>query len=104
MPATPASSRPHARRIPRRPAPPVQRRPQARMSLGRPGRHYLFIGGIQWLVAWGVMVALSHFGMGIGPANVPGRISGALRGHWAHGELTFAGEATAHGRPPLPRF
>src|SRR3546814_12108400 len=90
MPATPASGRPHARRFPRRPAPPVPRRPRARMSLGRQGRHYLFIGGIQWLVDWGVMVALSHFGMGIGPANVAGRISGALLGYWAHGKLTFA--------------
>src|SRR3546814_1494039 len=98
MPATPASGRPHARRFPRRPAPPVPRRPRARMSLGRQGRHYLFIGGIQWLVDWGVMVALSHFGMGIGPANVAGRISGALLGYWANGKLTFAGDDTAIGR------
>src|SRR3546814_1932579 len=74
------------------------------MSLGRQGRHYLFIGGIQWLVDWGVMVALSHFGMGIGPANVAGRISGALLGYWANGKLTFAGDDTAIGRTQLLRF
>src|SRR3546814_5813572 len=86
------------------PAEPVPRRPRARMSLGRQGRHYLFIGGIQWLVDWGVMVALSHFGMGIGPANVAGRISGALLGYWANGKLTFAGDDTAIGRTQLLRF
>src|SRR3546814_7429108 len=104
MPPTPAAGRPHARRLPRRPAPPVPRRPRARMSLGRQGRHYLFIGGIQWLVDWGVMVALSHFGMRIGPANVAGRISGALLGYWATGKLTFAGDDPAIGRTPLLRF
>ena len=74
------------------------------MSLGRQGRHYLIIGGIQWLVDWGVMVALSHFGMRIGPANVAGRISGALLGYWANGKLTFAGDDTAIGRTQLFRF
>ena len=32
------------------------------MSLGRHARHYLLIGGVQWLVDWGVMVLLSHYG------------------------------------------
>ena len=74
------------------------------MSLTRQSRHYLVIGGIQWLVDWGVMVALSHFGMRIGPANVAGRISGALLGYWANGKLTFAGDDTAIGRTQLLRF
>ncbi len=74
------------------------------MSLTRQGRHYLVIGGVQWLVDWGVMVALSHLGMRVGPANVLGRISGALLGYWANGKLTFAGEDTAVGRTQLMRF
>lgn len=74
------------------------------MSLGRQGRHYLLIGGIQWLVDWGVMVALSHFGMQIEPANIAGRICGALLGYWLNGKLTFAGEDTAIGRTQLQRF
>lgn len=74
------------------------------MSLSRQGRHYLVIGGIQWLVDWAVMVALSHFGMRVAPANVAGRISGALLGFWLNGKLTFAGEDTALGRPQLLRF
>ncbi|HVI58004.1 MAG TPA: GtrA family protein [Luteimonas sp.] len=74
------------------------------MSLTRQGRHYLLIGGIQWLVDWAVMVALSHFGMRVGPANVAGRVSGALLGYWLNGKLTFAGEDTAVGRTQLVRF
>lgn len=74
------------------------------MSLGRQGKHYLLIGGIQWLVDWGVMVGLSHLGMAIEPANIAGRISGALLGYWLNGKLTFAGDDTAVGRTQLRRF
>lgn len=74
------------------------------MSLTRQGRHYLLIGGLQWLVDWGVMVGLSHLGMLIEPANVAGRISGALLGYWLNGKLTFSGDDTAVGRTQLLRF
>jgi putative flippase GtrA len=74
------------------------------MSLTRQGRHYLLVGGVQWLLDWGVMVALSHFGMRVAPANVAGRVSGALLGYWLNGKLTFAGEDTAVGGQQLLRF
>ncbi|MGH8031704.1 MAG: GtrA family protein [Luteimonas sp.] len=74
------------------------------MSLRRQGRHYLLIGGVQWLLDWGMVVALSHFGLGIATANVVGRISGALLGYWLNGKLTFAGDDTAVGRTQLLRF
>lgn len=74
------------------------------MSLTRQTRHYLIIGGIQWLVDWGVMVAFSHLGMLVEPANIIGRISGALLGYWLNGKLTFAGDDTALGRTQLQRF
>ena len=74
------------------------------MSLGRHARHYLLIGGVQWLVDWGVMVLLSHFGMVIELANVLGRVAGALLGYWLNGKLTFAGDDTAIGRTQLFRF
>jgi len=74
------------------------------LSLTRQGRHYLMIGGIQWLVDWGVLVGLSHLGMLIEPANVAGRISGAVLGYWLNGKLTFAGDDTALGRTQLQRF
>jgi putative flippase GtrA len=74
------------------------------MSLGRHARHYAIIGGIQWLVDWGVMVGLTHLGMAVEPANVIGRISGALLGFWLNGRVTFAGEHTEVGRTQLQRF
>ena len=74
------------------------------MSLTRQGRHYLMIGGVQWLVDWGVVVALSHFGLGIAPSNVIGRICGAMLGYWLNGKVTFAGDDTAVGRRQLLRF
>jgi putative flippase GtrA len=74
------------------------------MSLGRQGRHYLVIGGVQWLLDWGVMVVLSHLGLRIGVANIIGRISGALIGFWLNGRITFAGDEHAIGRTQLLRF
>ncbi len=74
------------------------------MSLTRQGRHYLLIGGVQWLVDWGVMVVLSHYGLRIGVANVVGRISGALLGFWLNGKITFAGDEHKVGRTQLQRF
>jgi len=74
------------------------------MTLGRHARHYLLIGVLQWLVDWGVMVLLSHWGMLIEPANICGRIAGALLGYWLNGKLTFAGDDTAVGRTQLFRF
>lgn len=74
------------------------------MSLTRQGRHYLTIGLLQWLLDWGVMVGLSHMGMPVEPANVAGRISGALIGFWLNGRITFAGDETAIGRRQFARF
>ena len=74
------------------------------MSLTRQTRHYLLIGGVQWLVDWGVMVALSHWAMPIEPANILGRVSGAARGDWLNGAITFAGEDTTLGPVQFSRF
>lgn len=74
------------------------------MSLTRQGRHYLVIGVIQWLLDWGVMVGLSHLGLPVEPANIAGRISGALLGFWLNGRITFAGDDTRIGRRQFGRF
>lgn len=74
------------------------------MSLTRQGGHYLAIGIAQWLLDWGVMVGLSHFGLPVTVANVAGRVSGASLGFWANGRFTFASEQTAVGRRQLVRF
>jgi len=74
------------------------------MSVLRQGRYYLLIGVLQWLLDWGVMVGLSHAGMLVEPANVAGRISGALLGFWLNGRITFTGDEHHLGRKPLLRF
>lgn len=74
------------------------------MSLTRQGSSYFVIGGIQWLVDWGVMVALSHFGLRIGMANIAGRVCGALLGFWLNGKITFKGDEHVIGRRQLLRF
>lgn len=74
------------------------------MSVLRQGRHYLLIGILQWALDWGVMVGLTHAGMTIEPANVIGRISGALLGFWLNGRITFAGDHHRMGRKQFLRF
>jgi len=74
------------------------------MSMLRQGRHYLGIGILQWLLDWGVMVGLSHLGLGIPLANVIGRISGALLGYWLNGRFTFASDVHQLGRKQFARF
>ena len=74
------------------------------MSLSRQSRAYLTIGLVQWLVDWAVVVALSHAGMLIEPANVVGRVAGAMLGFWMNGRFTFNGEETALGGTQLKRF
>lgn len=74
------------------------------MSLKRQSRHYLAIGIVQWLLDWGVMVGLSHLGLPVEPANIAGRVSGALLGFWLNGRITFAGDDTKVGRRQFARF
>jgi putative flippase GtrA len=74
------------------------------MTLGRHARGYLIIGGVQWLVDWGVMVLLSHWGMVVELANILGRVAGALLGYWLNGKFTFAADHTQVGRKQLVRF
>ena len=74
------------------------------MSVLRQGRFYLLIGILQWLLDWGVTVGLSHGGLAIEPANVLGRISGALLGFWLNGRFTFSGDEHHMGRKQFARF
>ncbi len=74
------------------------------MSLARQSRHYLLIGGVQWLVDWAVMVLISHLGAMVEVANICGRISGAMLGFWLNGKITFSSDDTQVGRKQLQRF
>ena len=74
------------------------------MSLLRQGSHYIAIGLLQYVVDWGAMVALSHFGVPVEIANVAGRVSGAVLGFWLNGRITFANETGRLGPQQLRRF
>ena len=74
------------------------------MSLRRQGSRYLVVGGLQWLLDWAVMVALSHLGMAVAAANVSGRVSGALLGYWLNGKVTFADGGVVLGPTQFRRF
>lgn len=74
------------------------------MSLRRHALSYAAIGALQWLVEYGLMLALSEWVMAVEPANVIGRIAGAILGFWLNGKWTFAGEDTHVGRHAALRF
>jgi putative flippase GtrA len=74
------------------------------MGLKRQGGSYLLIGGLQWLLDWAVMVALSQAGLPVRQANVVGRICGALMGFWLNGRFTFGADGHGPNRAQLLRF
>lgn len=74
------------------------------MSLRRHFGAYTVVGGIQLAVDWAITVALSHFGLRIGAANVIGRVSGALLGYWLNGRYTFADAQHRLGRAQFVRY
>lgn len=74
------------------------------MNLLRQGRYFVGIGLLQWLVDWGVMVTLSHFGLAIVYANLAGRVSGALLGFSLNGRITFARDGATPGWRQFRRY
>ncbi len=73
-------------------------------TLIRQGGSYSMIGLLQLLVDWAMFVTLTASGLAVEPANVVGRVSGAMLGFWLNGRFTFAGEDTAVGRRQFARF
>ena len=74
------------------------------MSLRRHLGGYAAIGLLQWLVEYLLMLALSQWVMAVEPANVIGRVAGAMLGFWLNGKWTFAGDGTHVGRHAAARF
>jgi len=74
------------------------------MTLRRQTRTFALIGGLQWVVDWLVMVALSGSGIPVAAANITGRICGASLGFWLNGRFTFASPDTTLGHTQLARF
>lgn len=61
---------------------------------------YGLMGGLQLLADWLCFVALTFAGMDVVPANIIGRIVGAVLGFWLNGRHTFA---DSQSRPSLGR-
>lgn len=74
------------------------------MTLRRHAASYTVIGILQWLVEYGLMLALSQWVMPVEPANVIGRLAGACLGFWLNGKWTFASDQTHVGRHAAARF
>ena len=74
------------------------------MSLRRHLGSYAAFGLLQWLVEYGLMLALSEWMMPVEPANVIGRLAGATLGFWLNGKWTFASDDTHMGRRAALRF
>lgn len=76
----------------------------SRSTFLRQGGSYFAIGLLQLFVDWAMFVLLSALGLAVEPANVAGRVTGAMLGFWLNGRFTFAGEDTAVGRRQFARF
>ncbi|HWS77481.1 MAG TPA: GtrA family protein [Thermomonas sp.] len=74
------------------------------MTLRRHASFYAAIGLLQWVVEYGLMLALSEWVMPVEPANVIGRLAGACLGFWLNGKWTFASDDTHVGRHAAMRF
>ena len=65
------------------------------MSMLRQGGTFMLVGAFQLLLDWGVFVGATALGVEPAPANIAGRIVGAVLGFWLNGRLTFAQDGTA---------
>jgi len=69
------------------------------MSIARQGVSFLVVGCCLIVLDWAVFVVLTALGVMPVPANIAGRLGGALVGFWANGWITFS----VPGSPRLGR-
>lgn len=74
------------------------------MTLKRHLSRYAVSGLLQWVLEYALVLALSQWLLPIAPANVIGRICGALFGFWLNGRWTFALPGQRPGSRALARF
>lgn len=74
------------------------------MSLARQGVSFLVVGCCLILLDWAAFVGLTAVGVPAVPANIAGRIVGALVGFWANGRITFARDGARLGRRRFSRY
>ncbi len=67
------------------------------MSTLKEGARFIAVGIAQVLLDSGIYIALTSIGIATPPANLCGRISGAVIGFWLNGKITFA----HHQQPQL---
>lgn len=60
------------------------------MSLFKQGPRYVAVGIAQLALDWALLVTLTATGIPVAPANLAGRVGGALLGFWLNGRWTFA--------------
>lgn len=60
------------------------------MNIARQGASFLIVGCCLIVLDWAVFVVLTALGAMPVPANIAGRVAGALVGFWANGRITFA--------------
>ena len=64
--------------------------PAPRRTLLRQGGSFVLVGLLQLLLDLSLIVARTARGMAAAPANLAGRVAGALLGFWLNGRVTFA--------------
>jgi len=69
------------------------------VSIARQGVSFLVVGCCLIVLDWAVFVVLTALGVMPVPANIAGRVAGALVGFWANGRITFS----VPGSPRLGR-
>ncbi|HKZ10551.1 MAG TPA: GtrA family protein [Rhodanobacteraceae bacterium] len=75
------------------------------MGITRQGLLFLLVGGLLVFLDWAVFVVLTAVGVSAAPANVIGRVFGALLGFWLNGWVTFGDPGSPrHGRQRFARF
>jgi putative flippase GtrA len=75
------------------------------MKILKEGASFGVAGLIQLGIDWLMFVGLTKLGVVAAPANVVGRISGALLGFWLNGAWTFKKDAKARvGKDHFGRF
>lgn len=74
------------------------------MTLQRHLGRYAISGLLQWALEYALVLALSQWLLPLAPANVIGRVCGALLGFWLNGRWTFAGQEHRLGKRAALRF
>lgn len=74
------------------------------MSALTEGTRFVAVGMVQILIDSGIYIVLTALGLSTPPANLCGRISGAVIGFWLNGKITFARRQQPHIHVRFARY